>query len=348
MQESSEADMRRDSLDAIAEDLQQLRVQAGEVSYAEIVRRIGKRREAEGMDPSISRPARTTVYDVFRTGRTRINVSLVGEIVKALGCTETQSAAWEARCLAVRSEASRRNEPVAVPAEPEILVPSDVPEQVELPQALADPKKPRYILLLACLAMNLLGYWLISATGFPLYLDMIGTAVAAIVCGPWVGAVVGLSTNLLGLGITGESSAAFGLVNVAGALVWGYGARAIRPGHVISKFALLNAAVAFVCSVVASILLVLIFNGETGHGSEATMNTLLAKTGSLALAVFNSNIVYSLVDKLLTGFIALALISRFNDRLGVKSVQEVDGELRNLLQRKSMPPTFNTKGMALN
>lgn len=340
--------MRRDSLDAIAEDLQQLRIQAGEVSYAEIVRRIGKSREACGVEPSIARPARTTVYDVFRIGRTRINVSLVGEIVRALGCTESEAAAWEARCLAVRSEASRRNAPVVLPEEPAILVPPENPEQVELPQTPVDPKKPHYMLLLVCLAMNLVGYWLISATGFPLYLDMIGTAIAAIVCGPWAGAVVGLTTNLLGLGITGESSAVFGLVNVAGALVWGYGARAIRSAHVISKFMLLNASVALLCSVLASILLVFIFNGETGHGSEVTMNALLAKTGSLTLAVFNSNIVYSLVDKLLTGFIALALISRFNDRLGVKSVHEVEGEVQNLLQRGKMSLGAESKTMALN
>ncbi|MGB9034947.1 MAG: hypothetical protein WCC45_10560, partial [Paeniglutamicibacter sp.] len=63
--------------DEIAQDLQQLRFAAGDVSYAEIVRRIAAHRERNGVDAGNARPARTTVYDAFRTGRTRVNPHLV-------------------------------------------------------------------------------------------------------------------------------------------------------------------------------------------------------------------------------------------------------------------------------
>src|SRR4051794_25811352 len=66
------------SYDEIAQDLKQLRFAAGDVSYAEIVRRIAVHRERNGVDAGNSRPARTTVYDAFRTGRTRVNPQLVG------------------------------------------------------------------------------------------------------------------------------------------------------------------------------------------------------------------------------------------------------------------------------
>lgn len=358
MQEPSGVPAGRDSLDAIATDLQQLRMQRGEVPYAEIVRRIGKLREAQGADPAVARPGRTTVYDVFRTGRSRINVSLVGEIVTALGCSEVEARQWELRCVKVRTE-SYRAEEYSAPKEPGLPTPKslEAPSAIEKPTVIDSelptedvasvtppavsekakeptPTKPlKFLFLSACLVLNVLGFWLIAQTGFPLYLDMIGTAIAAIVFGPWTGAAIGMATNLIGLGITDESSAAFGLVNVAGALVWGYGARAIRSGNVISKFVALNVTTALTCSVVATALLLFIFGGSTGHGSEITMNSLLAKTNSLVIAVFNSNIMYSLVDKLLTGFLAITLIGAVSGRFKAPLHQEVEKEAQHLFRR---------------
>ncbi|MFJ2621478.1 hypothetical protein [Glutamicibacter sp. NPDC087344] len=219
--------------------------------------------------------------------------------------------------------------------------PADVVPDVDEPldESSDDaPQKPArsatVLLLLSCLALNLFGYWVVSQTGFPLYLDMIGTAVVAIFIGPWSGAAVGLLTNILGLGITGESSAAFGLVNVAGALVWGYGVRSIKAGNIIPKFALLNVAVAFTCSLVASILLLFVFGGSTGHGSETTMNLLFEKTHSLGLAVFNTNIMYSLVDKILTGVIAISLIGTLKNRHHSSVYQGIEAEVHTFLAHR--------------
>lgn len=365
MRDSAGTTSGPDSLDAIAGDLQRLRMRSGEIPYAEIVRRIGKLRETRGVDPVIARPARTTVYDAFRTGRSRINVELVGEIALALGCSPTEAKQWEERCLRVRTQSVAREEPlqpsapvqpvdqsVSVIESPDLPVADSVPievvqseAQVETADVAPEPglTNPRrripLLILLACLAMNVLGFWVVSLTGFPLYLDMVGTAVSAILYGPWIGAAVGLATNLIGLGITDESSAAFGLVNIAGAMVWGYGARAIRGSNVLTKFVLLNIAVALTCSLVASLLLVFIFNGVTGHGSEITMQSLLAKTNSLGLAVFNANIMFSLVDKLLSGFIALTLIGVLNSRTRTPLYQSIEEQTRSLFHRWDTQPT---------
>ena len=181
--------------------------------------------------------------------------------------------------------------------------------------------------------LNLAGFWLVDAAGLRLYLDMIGTALAAIACGPWAGVLVGLATNIIGLSITDSSAAAFGLVNMTGALVWGYGAKLIKRNSALPKYVLLNVVVAVACSVVSSIILVLLFGGMTGHASETTMQSILASTSSLGLAVFEANLMYSLVDKLLTGFIVIALLGLVKQWIRVPVYEHVSEHALDSLDR---------------
>lgn len=181
--------------------------------------------------------------------------------------------------------------------------------------------------------LNLAGFWLVDAAGLRLYLDMIGTALAAIACGPWAGVLVGLATNIIGLSITDSSAAAFGLVNMTGALVWGYGAKLIKRNSALPKYVLLNVVVAVACSVVSSIILVLLFGGMSGHASETTMQSILASTSSLGLAVFEANLMYSLVDKLLTGFIVIALLGLVKQWIRVPVYEHVSEHALDSLNR---------------
>jgi tetratricopeptide (TPR) repeat protein len=70
------------TLDDIADYLRQLRAWAGNVSYAELVRRINKRRGPR------EQARLTTVYDCFRLGRKRLDVELALDIAAALGLDE--------------------------------------------------------------------------------------------------------------------------------------------------------------------------------------------------------------------------------------------------------------------
>lgn len=289
------------SYDEIARDLQQLRFATGDVPYAEIVRRIAAHRESSGIDPGACRPARTTVYDAFRAGRRRVNPQLIGEIARVLGASDSEVLGWEERCLH-----ARRNPQVVAELIPDI-------EKDEVP---ATPKRDeggpavraklrKFILFFACIALNTSGFALVAWIGLPLYFDMVGTAIAAILLGPWVGVAVGLSTNGVGMAVTGSSSIAFALVNIVGALVWGYGARRFQMCRTMPRYLLLNVLVALSCSLVASALLIFMFNGGTGHASESTTRNLAQMGNPMSFAVLISNVVHSLADKLLTGFVVL-------------------------------------------
>jgi energy-coupling factor transport system substrate-specific component len=153
-------------------------------------------------------------------------------------------------------------------------------------------------------ALNIVGGIIASALRLPVYLDMIGTAVAAIVLGPWWGALVGLLTNSGSALISGPTSLPFALVNIVGALIWGYGVRSWGLGKSIPKFFLLNVIVAIACTLVAAPIIVLVFGGATGAGADA----LTAIGQGVVGSVLSSNILTSLADKIIGGFVALAII----------------------------------------
>lgn len=280
-------------MDALVDDLQRLRLEAGDVSYAELAARISRLRERRGMAPAAARVARSSVFDVFRAGRTRINADLVEDIVLALGRDADEARDWRMRCLHAR----------ATPARPSEASPTTTPvPDRSLMRAFV------FVLLVACVGMNLVGGAVVSKFELPLWLDTTGTAVAAIALGPWHGALVGIATNALGA-FTGETETIpFALVSVVAALVWGYGARAWGLGRSPLRFLVLNVVVAVACTVAAVPINVLVLGGAPTHASGGFIGALTAGGEGLWLAVLSANILLSLADKQLSGFAALLLV----------------------------------------
>lgn len=186
---------------------------------------------------------------------------------------------------------------------------------VSAPSKSASPSLPNNLpmtfvvtLVPVAVAFNILGGYLATTLKLPVYLDMIGTAISAIVLGPWWGALVGVLTNSGSALLTGPTTLPFALVNIAGALVWGYGVRSWKLGRTVPKFFLLNVIVAVVCTIIAAPIIILVFGGATGVGADALTGTFLAMGQQLTASVFSSNILTSLADKIIGGFVALAII----------------------------------------
>ncbi len=158
-------------------------------------------------------------------------------------------------------------------------------------------------------ALNIVGSTINNALKLPTFLDMIGTAVAAIVLGPWWGALVGVITNVGGSFINGPIGIPFALANVAGALIWGYGIRSWGLGSSLPKFFLLNIIVALVVSAVAAPIVIFVFGGATGHSSDAITAAFAQAGNDLITSVFASNVIVSLADKIIAGFVALSIIA---------------------------------------
>lgn len=163
-------------------------------------------------------------------------------------------------------------------------------------------------------ALNIVGGYINSVLKLPIFLDMIGTMVVAVILGPWWGALVGAITNIVNSFISGPISLPFAVVNVVGALVWGY---ANKFGWMKKNwsFFLVNVLVAFVCSIFAVPIYVFIFGGATGHFSDVMTAAFLAMGQNLVVSVFSSNILVSLADKIISGYVGLAIIEALPENL---------------------------------
>lgn len=273
--------------DSLREALQTQRAQVGNPSYAEIAERVAAARRDQGLNEHEARVARSTVYDLFTLGRPRINLDLVREIASTLGTDASDVEMWISACHEQQK-----------------------PQPLSSDQADAEMSWHTQLLIAAaCIALNVAGGWLTHTLQLPIFLDMVGTAVAVFVLGTWRGVAVGAATNLVLAFINGPALLAFLVVNVAGALVWGYGIHRFNMGSTLPRFFSLNLLVALACSLVAVPVIVLAFQSDIARTYNDLTLTLQSLGAGLLTAIGLSNIVHSAVDKLLSGFIALAIVA---------------------------------------
>lgn len=276
--------------DPLIAELRDLRTNAGSPSFQSVTDLVVARRITAGSAPASARLARSTVYDTFRLGRPRVNLDLVREIAAVLGADTTTVEGWIAQC---------QSPPPSPPVE----------DDHELDRGETAPRHWVALLLLGCLVLNLLGREFVDFFHLPVYLDMTGTAIAAIALGPWRGAAVGVATNVVGVIGSGLISLPFALVNVVGALVWGYGVRRFGMGRSLARFFLLNVVVALACTVV-SVPIILTFLGHDLHVGRDVITRLIEESISVfPAAVSFSNGLTSMGDKLISGFVALVVVT---------------------------------------
>ena len=174
-------------------------------------------------------------------------------------------------------------------------------------------KRPRipttYIVALipVAAALNIVGSTINAALRLPTFLVMFGTAVVAMTLGPWRVALAGLITNKGIAIIRNPVSLPFALCNMVGALVWGYGIR-WKMGKSFGRLLILSMFVGFFVSLTAVPIYVLVFGGATGHFGDMLTATFVAMGQRLWVSVFSSNILVSFTDKIISTFVALAIL----------------------------------------
>ena len=198
-------------------------------------------------------------------------------------------------------------------------------------QAPAIPTTFVVTLVPAAAALDIVGGWLNGLLGLPTFMDMIGTCVAAIVLGPWWGALTGVLANIGGAAIYGPSNIPFALVNVAGALVWGYGVRTFGMGRNPATYFGLNVLVGRVVAIVAAPIVLYVYGGATGHASDVITAAFLGAGEAIFAAVFASNILVSIADKVIAGFVGLAIIRALPPRYTQGLVLPAEVGMRTLL-----------------
>lgn len=161
-------------------------------------------------------------------------------------------------------------------------------------------------------AINFVGAQIVNILKLPVYLDTIGTALTAMIAGPWVGMITGACTNLV-KAIINPVSLAFTPVQMAVGLVVGV----LSIYGMFTKFwkVIVSAVIVAVCtSIVASPIQVMVFGGATGNSSDALVATFLASGQQIWTAVFSTKIINEGIDKALCLLVAFFTVMKMSPR----------------------------------
>ncbi|HUG29542.1 MAG TPA: ECF transporter S component [Candidatus Limnocylindria bacterium] len=159
------------------------------------------------------------------------------------------------------------------------------------------------VLIPITIAINTGLHFITVALNLPIYLDTIGTILAAILAGPWVAAVVGLLTNVvIGL-VTTPTAIPYGLTNAAigitaGALVY-FGLYRHIWGAAVAGLVL-----PLVGATISAPITVVVFGGASGTGSDAVTAFFLATGDTLVGAVLKAGFLVALIDKMISSIFA--------------------------------------------
>ena len=164
-----------------------------------------------------------------------------------------------------------------------------------------------WVLIPVAIGINLIGRTFTQVLNLPLFLDTIGTTMAAFLAGPWVAAVAGILTNLV-IGLTLEAtSIPFGIVNAAIGIVAGVMA---AHGFLRStgKVILVMLCLTAITIITAMPIVVLVFEGVSGSGVDAVTGFFVASGRNMVESVLGQQLLTTPGDKVLTVLLAFALI----------------------------------------
>jgi energy-coupling factor transport system substrate-specific component len=162
-------------------------------------------------------------------------------------------------------------------------------------------------LIPACIGLNFTGHAVAVGLKLPLFLDSIGTVLGAVLAGPWVGASIGLITNLVSSNTVDPIAAPYALVSVAigfGAGVVGY----LDQQRRLTDWLALWAVCFMLAALLSTPLNLLVNDGRSGVplGDSIYSNLLGAHLPKL-FASFAAEAAIDIPDKLLTVVAALLI-----------------------------------------
>lgn len=160
-----------------------------------------------------------------------------------------------------------------------------------------------WVLVPIGIGVNVVGGVFVNVLRLPLFLDVIGTIMVAVLAGPWVGALTGGLTNVI-LGVVSRPSLIpYALVNLAIGLVAGYMARA---GWFKSywRVAVTGILIMLTAIFTAAPISTFVFGGVTGSGVDALRAYFMATGSSILEATLRESFVFEPIDKLISVFVA--------------------------------------------
>jgi len=171
------------------------------------------------------------------------------------------------------------------------------------------------VLIPVAVGINYVGKLFASVLKLPLWLDSIGTILAGMLAGPWIGAISGAVNNAI-FGITVDPISFWYLItSIAIGLVVGYFAFTGWVSN-IGRAAVLGIIVGAVAAVVSTPINVILWQGQTGNvWGDALYTVLVGNNWPVWLASFLDEVVVDIPDKLASVIIGFLIFKALPNRL---------------------------------
>lgn len=170
-------------------------------------------------------------------------------------------------------------------------------------------------LIPVAVAVNYVGGAVARVLRLPLFLDSIGTVLAAILAGPWVGAAAGAVNNIF-LGLTVDATSFwYAITSIAIGLVAGLLAQ--RGWFTtVARTILAGLVLALVADLVSTPINVLLWEGQSGVPlGDAVYAALLRNGVPLYVSSFLGELLIDVPDKIVAALLAYGIVIALPDRL---------------------------------
>ncbi|WP_042357083.1 ECF transporter S component [Bacillus rubiinfantis] len=162
------------------------------------------------------------------------------------------------------------------------------------------------VLIPVAVGINYIGKFIAGLLKLPLWLDSIGTVLAAMLGGPVVGALAGAINNII-YGFTDPISLVYAITSIGIGLAAGI---LFYKGFISSwsKAVMAGLMIGMVATLISTPLNIGFWGGQTGNvWGDALFAIVLANTDSIWLASFLDEIVVDLPDKLLVVLVSYGI-----------------------------------------
>ena len=154
---------------------------------------------------------------------------------------------------------------------------------------------------LLCILLNFGGRVISNAYQLPLWMDSFGTVLSAYLGGPFIGAVIGLTGNLI-YGMVNHVAHVYGLISVALGIIVGVAAKK-RLGVTLFGLMSVSSLAALVCVLIAMPINFVYSGGRVGNmWGDGVMNFLREQGYPAIICMFVGEFYVEFVDKLITLF----------------------------------------------
>lgn len=168
-------------------------------------------------------------------------------------------------------------------------------------------KRLKIAIIVVGIGINIVGGTLASALKLPLFLDTIGTILAAVLLGPWLGALTGLLSNVFQGVVTNPITIPFAIVNAVVGLVVGFIALKRGFEDYITPL-IVGIVLAIVAPLIGSPIAVYVFGGLTGGGVDILYGILLGSTERIFTSAFLARIPTNFLDKAISAYLVMFIV----------------------------------------